>query len=43
MTEMVNRDLFSQSGMNVVGLLLLITIMSAIYFLREVAIKRWFG
>ena len=36
-------DFFSRSGMNVVGLLLLTMIVSAIYLLWDVAIKRWFG
>lgn len=36
-------DLFSRSAMNVVGLLLLTMIVSAIYLLWDVAIKRWFG
>ena len=41
---MVKRwDFFSRSGMNVVGLLLLTMIVSAIYLLWDVAIMRWFG
>ena len=41
---MVKRwDFFSRNGMNMVGLLLLTMIVSAIYLLWDVAIKRWFG
>jgi hypothetical protein len=36
-------DLFSRSGMNVTGLLLLLMIVTAIYVLWDVAIMRWFG
>jgi hypothetical protein len=36
-------DFFSRSGMNLIGLLLLLTIVSATYVLWDVAIKRWFG
>ena len=36
-------DFFSRSAMNVVGLLLLTMIVSAIYLLWDVAIERWFG
>lgn len=36
-------NFFSRSGMNVIGLLLLLTIASVIYALWDVAIKRWFG
>jgi hypothetical protein len=36
-------DFFSRSGMNVVGLLLLSMVASAVYLLWDVAMKRWFG
>jgi hypothetical protein len=36
-------DLFSRSGMNLTGLLLLLMIAATIYGLWDVAIKRWFG
>ena len=36
-------DVFLRSGMNVVGLLLLIIILLTIYELWDIAIKRWFG
>jgi hypothetical protein len=36
-------DWFSRSGMNLIGLLLLLMIVLAIYELSDVAIKRWFG
>lgn len=40
---MVQRDFFSRSGMNVIGVLLLAVIIWAIYRLWDVAIERWFG
>ena len=36
-------DFFSRSGMNLIGLLLLLMILSATYLLWDVAINRWFG
>jgi len=36
-------DLFSRSGMNLIGALLLLTIVSTIIGLWDVAIRRWFG
>jgi hypothetical protein len=36
-------DFFSRSGMNLIGLLLLLMIVTAILVVSDVAIKRWFG
>ena len=36
-------QVFSRSGMNVVGLLLLVMIAAAMYLLWDVAFERWFG
>jgi hypothetical protein len=36
-------DYFSRNGMNLIGLLLLLVTVSAVYTLWDVAIKRWFG
>ena len=36
-------DFFSRSGMNMVGVLLLFMIVSVVYGLWDVAIRRWFG
>jgi len=36
-------DYFSRTGMNLIGLLLLFMIVSAVYTLWDVAIERWFG
>jgi hypothetical protein len=36
-------DIFLRNGMNVIGVLLLFVIASAVYTLWDVAIERWFG
>jgi hypothetical protein len=36
-------EVFSRSGMNLIGALLLLIIAFAIYALWDVAIERWFG
>ena len=36
-------DVFSRSGMNLIGVLLLVMIAATVYVLWDVAIERWFG